>query len=192
MKSKIRSAQFRRKREGKTNYKKRLKLLQGGMLRLVIRRSSKNIITQIIEYNPKGDKVLVSASSKELEKFGWKCSRSNMPAAYLTGFLLGKKAMNKKFGRIVLDLGLAKMIKGGRICAALKGCLDAGLDVICDQSILPPDERIRGKHISDYAIKLKKESKFDKIFSGHIKNNIDVENIPLIFDEVKKKIVGEK
>jgi len=165
MRAKTYNVQFRRKRESKTDYKKRVKLLQGGMLRLVIRGSLKNILAQIIKYEAKGDKVIICASSKELEKFGWKVSRSNIPAAYLTGFLLGKKGGKEKFGKMVLDIGLAKLMKGGKLSAALKGCLDGGLDVICSQNIFPSEDKIKGKNI---------------------------ENITPLFEEVKKNIEGGK
>ncbi len=177
MRKKLQNVPYRRKREGKTNYKKRLGLLKGGKPRLVIRGSSKNIIAQIIKYEIKGDKVIAASSSKELEKLGWKFSRSNIPAAYLTGLLLGKKASSQKLGEMVLDSCLRVLARGGRICAALKGCIDAGLDVKCDESILPSDDKVKGKHIVDYAV---------------IKKDMGGQKLPSVFDEVKKKIIGGK
>ena len=56
--------QYKRKREGKTNYKKRLKLLQSRTTRLVIRKSNKHIIAQLTNYYPDGDKVVVGVNSK--------------------------------------------------------------------------------------------------------------------------------
>ena len=55
---------FKRKFEKKTDYRKRLKLLYSKKPRLIIRRSSKHMKAQIIEFNLKGDKITVSASSK--------------------------------------------------------------------------------------------------------------------------------
>ena len=63
---------FRRRREGKTNYKKRLKLLLSKKPRLVVRKSLKYIRAQIVEFDKKGDKTLASAFSRELKKLGWK------------------------------------------------------------------------------------------------------------------------
>ena len=40
---------FRRKREGKTNYKKRLGLLKSKSLRLVVRKSNKHILVQLVD-----------------------------------------------------------------------------------------------------------------------------------------------
>ena len=74
MKDKRRVIPFRRKREGKTNYKKRIAFLTSEKPRLVIRKSLKNITAQIVIYEPKGDKVIASACSAELTKLGWKFS----------------------------------------------------------------------------------------------------------------------
>jgi large subunit ribosomal protein L18 len=142
--------EFRRKKEGKTNYKKRLNLLISKKPRLVIRKSLKNIIVQIIEYAPDGDKVIVGANSKELEKkFEWKTGRSNIPAAYLTGYLLGKKANKESIKEAILDLGLNEGAKGGKFYAALKGVLDAGIEIPHSENILPSEERLNGSHISE-------------------------------------------
>lgn len=182
---------FRRKLEGRTNYKKRLQLLVSGKLRLVIRKSLDNITAQIVEYIPVGDKILLSCHSNELKKFGWNSSKSNLPAAYLVGLLLGIKAKEKKIAEAVLDIGLNPSTKGSRIYAVVKGLIDAGFNIPCSKEILPADEKVSGKHIGDYAKKLKSENKelFDKQFSIYIKNNIDPENFTAYFEGVKKKIL---
>ncbi|RLF36553.1 MAG: 50S ribosomal protein L18, partial [Thermoplasmata archaeon] len=158
IKDKIHIVQLRRNRERKTNYKRRIALLVSGKLRLVIRKSLCNINLQIIEYKPEGDKVLVSADSKELVKFGYALNRSNIPAAYLTGLLLGQKAKKKAIKEAILDIGLNTHVKGSRIYASLKGVVDSGLKVPCSEEVFPPEERINGTHISEYAEKLKKEN----------------------------------
>src|SRR3989344_6410882 len=96
----------RRHREGKTNYPKRMKLITSGLPRLVIRRSLKNITAQLIQYTPTGDKVLAASTTQELEKkYGWKAAKRNTPAAYLTGYLLGKKAQKQNIKKAVADTG---------------------------------------------------------------------------------------
>ena len=150
MKNKRRVIPFRRKREGKTNYKKRIAYLNSGMPRLVIRRSSKNMTAQIIIYDPKGDKVIASSNSVELKKLGWKLSGANTPASYLVGFLIGKKSVEKKIHEAILDLGLYQPRSGSKVYAALKGAVDSGLKVPYDEAVVPKQERIEGKHISDY------------------------------------------
>lgn len=185
------SVPFRRKREGKTDYKKRLMLLKSGRRRFVVRKSLKNIITQIVEYSPKGDKVITSASSKDLEKYGYKFSKGNLVAAYLTGFLLGKRSKKKGANDAILDLGLNISIKGSRIYAAVKGAIDAGLKVPCSPEILPSDDRIKGAHIKSYAEKIKKDGGSKNQFSAYSKNNLAAEKITEAFDDVKNKISKE-
>lgn len=137
---------FKRKREGKTDYNKRIKLLASNKPRLVIRKSLKNITAQIIEYSTQGDKVAVSAHSRELIKLGWKGYRRNLPAAYLVGLLCGSKARQKKINEAILDLGLYQSVKGSVFYAVLKGVLDAGVHVPHDESVIPPESRLIGAH----------------------------------------------
>jgi large subunit ribosomal protein L18 len=187
----MRNLEFRRKREGKTDYKKRLKLLLGRKTRLVIRISLKNIVAQLVDYNEKGDKIIVGASSKEIEKkFGWKANRNNLPAAYLTGLLIGKKAVKMGLKEAILDLGLVDSVKGGKVYAAVNGVIDAGLNIPVSEEILPDKKSVEGAHIADYAKKLLKDdkTKYEKIFSSYIKNGIKPEELPKYFEETKKKI----
>ncbi|MDO8740371.1 MAG: 50S ribosomal protein L18 [Candidatus Woesearchaeota archaeon] len=149
----ISTVRYRRRRTGKTDYKKRLALLLSNKSRLVIRTSLKNISLQVAEYHPPGDKILASAHSGELEKFGWNINKGNIPAAYLTGLLFGKKMKEKKIGDVVLDIGMQRSIKASRIYAALKGVLDAGIDVPHSKEILPDENRTSGKHIQDHTKK---------------------------------------
>jgi len=143
---------FKRRREKKTNYRKRLALIKSEKIRLVIRKSLSNISVQFIDYKPNGDSTIASATSTELKKFGWDRT-GNLPAAYLTGLLAGKKAKNKKIEEAILDLGLQTSTKGSRIYAALKGVLDAGINVPHSKEILPSEDRIKGKHISEEVVK---------------------------------------
>lgn len=137
----------KRRIKGKTDYHNRLSLLKGKTPRLVIRKTNKYIILQIIESENAKDKVVCSADTKELLKHGWpedkKGSLKSLPAAYLAGFLLGKKA--KKGMKVILDLGLIPNTKGSRIYAAVKGVADAGLKINYDEKIIPSKERIEGK-----------------------------------------------
>ena len=57
---------FRRRREGKTNYHKRLALLKSGKPRLVVRKTLNHHVAQIVLYDPKGDRTIVSAHTREL------------------------------------------------------------------------------------------------------------------------------
>jgi large subunit ribosomal protein L18 len=184
---------FRRRLESKTNYKKRLALLKSGKPRLVIRRSHSNIQLQIIEYFPTGDKTILSAYSSELRKFGWPYSCGNLPAAYLTGLLLGMRAAKSKILDCVPDLGLYDARGGTSLYSAIKGAIDGGLKVPCSKSVFPSEERIRGEHIQKYALYLKKKSPaaYNKQFGGYLKANIFAEEISKVFDNTKRKILGD-
>ncbi|MCD6503493.1 MAG: 50S ribosomal protein L18 [Thermoplasmata archaeon] len=153
---------FRRRREGKTNYRKRLALLKSGKPRMVVRKTLRRIIVQFIEYDPKGDRVIACADSKDLEKYGWRGSGKNTPAAYLVGYLAAKRALSKGLKEAVLDIGLHRPVRGARVFAALKGALDAGMEIPHGDDIFPSDERIRGEHISEEVVKMFEEA-FERI-----------------------------
>lgn len=182
---------FRRKRQGRTYYKKRMKILLSSRYRFVVRKSLRNFQASVIEYSPKGDRVILTVNSNMLGKLGWKGSNGNLPSAYLIGLLAGKKAIEKGVKDAVLDLGFNNSVKGSRLYAALAGAIDAGLKIPCNPEILPPKERISGEHIAKYAEQLKADKpKYDSHFSDYIKKGINPENISKHFSEIKGKING--
>ncbi|UCE73486.1 MAG: 50S ribosomal protein L18, partial [Methanomassiliicoccales archaeon] len=61
----------RRRREGKTDYTRRINQLKSDHPRAVIRKSLRNIRVQFVEFQTKGDRVIIGAEGYELEKFGW-------------------------------------------------------------------------------------------------------------------------
>ncbi len=185
---------FRRRREGKTNYRKRLKLLLSGLPRLVVRGSLKHFTAQFIEARVGGDVVLASAHSSELKKYGWKAPCGNLPAAYLTGLLAGIRAVKKGIAKAVLDIGLHRPTKGARVFAALQGALDAGVEVPHGEGILPSEDRLRGEHIASYAAMLSQNSPelYERLFSQYLKNGLPPEELPQHFEEVKEKILKLK
>ena len=140
---------FRRKREGKTDFRARKNLLMSGKPRLVVRRTNKYMIAQIIKSDAAQDAVIIGVNSKKLVEMGWKGSFKNIPSAYLTGILLGKKSIDAGINEAVLDIGLHRSTKGSKIYAVLKGCIDAGLSVAHSGDILPSEDRISGKHINE-------------------------------------------
>jgi large subunit ribosomal protein L18 len=138
----------RREQEQKTNYHKRLRMLSSNLPRVVVRKSQKNIYAQIIEYAPTGDRVLLASSTKEIEKkYGWKTARNNTPAAYITGYLLGKKAQKAKIKKAVYDIGMQSIIKGSVLFSCLKGAVDAGMEIPHSKDVFPSEDRIQGKHL---------------------------------------------
>ena len=188
IKRSVYTVQFRRKREGTTNYRKRLKILASNRPRLVIRKSLKNTQAAIVEYDKRGDMVKISSHSSNLKKFGWSYSAGNLPAAYLVGFLLGK-SVSADLNDVVLDIGLNKSVRGSRVYAVLAGVLDAGLKIPHDKGILPTKERLVGKHIMDYGNELKKdETSFKRQFSSYLKDSNEPSDIVKKFEEVKNNI----
>jgi large subunit ribosomal protein L18 len=142
---------YRRKREGRTNYKKRLKLLLSEKTRLVVRKSLRGMYAAMVQYGEQGDNILAAVSPQELRKLGWVFDRGNIPAAYLTGLLLGQKAKQAGIKDAVLDIGLQAPVKKSRIYAALAGVVDAGIEIPHSKEVLPEKERLEGRHIAAYA-----------------------------------------
>lgn len=140
---------FRRRRESRTDYRLRARLLRSEKPRAVVRKTLNQMIVQIVEANPAGDRIVASATSRELRKHGWAAGTGNVPAAYLTGFLAGHRASGKGVAEAILDIGLHKPTKGGRVFAALQGLLDAGVAIPHSKDILPSKERLRGEHIHE-------------------------------------------
>lgn len=146
---KVMRMQHRRRRLQKTDYKKRLALIKSGKPRLVVRRRLDNTSVQLVGFAENGDNNEASAFSAELGRFGWKSGNGNLPAAYLTGLLAGMRAKKAGLKDAVLDMGLQASTKGSRIYAALKGAVDAGLEVPHSKEMLPSEDRIAGKHIQN-------------------------------------------
>ena len=96
--------------------------------------------------------VVATVTGSDLtKKYDWpgEMSQKSIPACYLTGFALGKEAISKGCSEAVLDIGLAGSTVGGRVFSALKGMIDAGLEIPHSEVVLPEDDRINGGHISD-------------------------------------------
>ncbi|AEG18465.1 MAG: 50S ribosomal protein L18 [Methanobacterium paludis] len=178
---------FKRRRDGKTDYKARSKLVGLDKSRLVVRITNNHTIVQIINVTQDGDETVVSAHTNELKKQGWLGSGKNTSAAYLTGFLCGKKALEAGVDEAVLDIGLKSSTKGARVFAALKGAVDSGLYVPHGDAILPADERIRGEHVAAYAESLSDEEVKQR-FSKYIKNGLSPKDLPNHFETIKQKI----
>lgn len=180
---------FRRRREGRTHYGKREKLVTSGIARFVIRPTNKHLGAQVVEAKPDGDLVLASAHSSELKEFGWKAACGNLPAAYLTGLLAGRRAKANGVSEAILDIGLHASGPGSRIFAAAKGALDAGLSIPHDDAVLPKLERIQGKHVGDYSKAIASETEVHrKRFAIYLKHKLKPEDLPGHFAEVESKI----
>jgi large subunit ribosomal protein L5e len=153
--------QFRRRREGKTDYAARRHMVcqdknkyNTPKYRLVVRFTCKDIICQICSSLIDGDKVMASAYSHELTKYGIPLGLTNYSAAYATGLLVARRLLQslkldtKFVGNTnidgadynvgdhtphpftaLLDVGLARTSTGARVFAAMKGACDGGINV---------------------------------------------------------------
>ncbi|MEM1873352.1 MAG: 50S ribosomal protein L18 [Acidilobaceae archaeon] len=185
---------LRRRREGKTNYYKRVKLIASRKPRLVVRKTNKYIIVQVVEATIPGDRTIAAAHSRELVKlYGWLGDTNNTCAAYLTGLLAGYRALSKGVREAVLDIGLHRPSPGSRVFAALKGALDAGLMVPHSPEILPPGERIECRHIAMWASELASSSPevYKRQFSKYLERGLKPEDLPRHFNEVLARIRAE-
>lgn len=183
---------FRRRREGKTNYRARRALVLSRLPRVVVRGTLNHTIVQVIGARAPGDQTIASANSRELRKtYGWRGGCGNVPAAYLTGLLCGYRAAAKGVERAVLDLGLQSPSRGARVFAALGGVVDAGVTVPHSEGVLPDESRIRGEHVVDYAKQLSSSPDAYQIrFSRYLSGGLRPEEVSEHFSLVKERIVS--
>ena len=179
---------LKRIREDKTNYRKRSAILIGRHLFVTIKVSDQNVTAQMLKPIPTGDIVIASAHSRELAKHGWKGAFNNLPACYLTGMLLGKKAVQRELNTAVLYIG--KNHFTSRVGACAKGIVDAGVSMPVSGESLPDEERISGYHIAEYSRTLKEDpERYNSRFSAILKNGLKPEDYPSHFEEIKSKIL---
>jgi large subunit ribosomal protein L5e len=157
---------FRRRREGKTDYFARKRLITQDKdkydtpkYRLVARFTNKRVIAQITYATIQGDKILASANSYELKRYGLTAGLSNYAAAYATGLLIARRLLKqtkldtlykgvakidgadydvssevksdeqRKPFKAVLDVGLVNTTKGNKVFAVMKGASDGGIHI---------------------------------------------------------------
>jgi len=93
---------FRRRREGKTDYYARKRLIfqdknkyNTPKYRLIVRLSNKDITVQVAYARIEGDRIVCAAYSHELPNYGIKVGLTNYAAAYCTGLLVARRILNK-------------------------------------------------------------------------------------------------
>ena len=131
---------FRRRREGKTDYYARKRLVvqdknkyNTPKYRMIVRTSNRDITCQIAYARLEGDKIVAAAYSHELPRYGVKVGLTNYAAAYCTGLLLARRVLNK-FGLDKAYQGQTE-VDGEIFCVedqddgpgAFRACLDVGL-----------------------------------------------------------------
>ncbi len=164
--------QKRRRREGKTDYLKRIKLLKSECPRIVFRRTNKYILAEYVDSHEAQDKVKIGFTSKILKKYGWPDkfdgSLKSVPASYLTGFVMGKEIAKKKLENPIVDFGMMRMLSKNKGFAFIKGLIDAGMEINCEEKHFPEEERIMGANLKEDFSKTFKEIK-SKIEKGESK-----------------------
>lgn len=102
---------FKRRREGKTDYYARKRLVVQDKnkyatpkYRLIVRFSNTNITCQIAYSRIVGDIIVCAAYSNELPQYGIKVGLTNYAAAYCTGLLVARRLLKK--------LGLDRLYEG--------------------------------------------------------------------------------
>jgi large subunit ribosomal protein L18 len=180
---------FRRRREGRTDYYRRRRLLLSGKPRLVVRKTNTRTIAQFIIAKRSGDRTIAAAVSSELYAYGWDMGMGNMPAAYLTGLLAAKRAEEKGIEEAVLDIGLNPPVAGSSVFAVLKGALDGGIDVPHNPEVLPDDSRIQGEHIAAAYEHFNESDEENHMFDRLERMGVDVSKAPEQFEKAKETII---
>jgi len=93
---------YRRRREGKTDYEARRKMVKqpkykynAKKYRLIVRFSNSKVICQIAYATIQGDIVICQANSTELTKYGVPVGHKNYAAAYCTGLLIARRVLKQ-------------------------------------------------------------------------------------------------
>jgi len=153
----------RRRRENKTDYLKRIKLLKSKKPRVVFRKTNRYVIAQYIINKEARDEVKIGVNSKILLKYGWPKEKigslKSLSASYLIGYLIGKKILKDKLEEPIVDLGMIRTIHKTKVFAFLRGLIDSGLKIPYKEETFPEEERIIKKDINIQEIK----SKIEKI-----------------------------
>jgi large subunit ribosomal protein L18 len=181
---------LKRIRSDKTNYRKRAAVIIGRHSFVTVKVTDQNVAAQMLKPTPTGDLVIASVHSRELAKQGWKGSMNNLPACYLTGLLLGKKAQEKGTNKAILYSGKDHFTT--RVAACVKGIADSGVNIPMSEESFPDADRISGQHIADYANVLKaNQEEYNSRFSAILKNGLKPEDYPSHFEEIRFKISGK-
>jgi large subunit ribosomal protein L18 len=183
---------LKRIRTHKTNYRKREALLISKLDFVTIKISNQNVIAQVLKPEIRGDIVRVSTHSRELRRFGWKGSLNSLPACFLVGLVLGRKALEKGVDKAVLYIGNKPFTS--RIAACMKGIVQAGINIPISSESYPTEHRLNGRHIAEYALKIKTEdiNKYNKFFSSLLKEGFVPENYQSHVEEITARILKEE
>lgn len=188
---------YRRRREGKTDYKSRRALIiqdvnkyNSPKHRFIVRRTNRKIICQIAHSTIEGDRIICSADSTELARYGIPVGFTNYSAAYCTGLLCARRllktlnldhvgqtevtgeeyhieddeSLERRPFKAFLDVGLVRTTTGNRVFGALKGACDGGLHIPHSTKRFPGYSCEEGSKEGDYDAAVHR----DRILGQHI------------------------
>jgi len=198
---------FRRRREGKTDYYARKRLVvqvknkyNTPKYRMIVRSSNTDICCQIAYARLEGDIVICAAYSHELPRYGVKVGLTNYAAAYCTGLLLARRVLTKFSLDTVYE---GNTSTGAKVFAALKGAVDGGLDIPHSEKRFPGydseskelnadvhRQHIFGLHVANYMTSLQEEDEeaFKKHFSRFIKAGVTPANMEAMYQKAHAAI----
>jgi large subunit ribosomal protein L18 len=183
---------LKRIRTHKTSYRKRQALLISKQDFVTIKVTNQNVIAQVLKPEFRGDIVRVSTHSRELRRYGWKGSLNSLPACFLVGLVLGRKALEKGVDKAILYIGNKPFTS--RIAACMKGIVQAGINIPISSESYPTEHRLNGQHIAEYALKIKTEdiNKYNRYFSSLLKEGFVPENYQSHVEEITARILKEE
>ncbi|KAH8052454.1 5S rRNA binding protein [Aureococcus anophagefferens] len=171
---------YKRRREGKTDYRARKRLITQDKnkyntpkYRLVVRFSNKYVTCAVHSSELVGDKCIATATSKELGRYGLKVGLDELyegntdPEGEVVKTEVGKKEYyveelddDKRPFKCILDVGIQTTTTGNRVFGALKGATDGGLDIPHNYKRFPGYDK-ESKEFDAEAMK-------DRIFGAHV------------------------
>ncbi len=184
--------------------------------RFVVRITNADVVCQIIYSKIQGDIILAAAYSHELPAFGVKVGLTNYAAVYCTGLLCARRALVKlgldkvnfeeterNAFKAFLDVGLARTSTGAKCFAALKGAVDAGLNVPHSEKRFPGFDATKstldgevlrkyifGGHVADYMRQLQEDEPeaYARQFSRFIKAGVTADSMEAMYTKAHEAI----
>lgn len=185
---------FRRRREGKTDYRARKRLItqdknkyNSPKYRFIVRVSNTDVTCQIAYAKIEGDHIIAAAYSHELKGYGMPVGLTNYAACYATGLLLARRLLtnlklaDKYQGNMTVDgndYNVSELDDGPR---PFRAFLDVGLHRTttgakifaamkgaCDGGLDIPHSETRFVGYDKESKSLKAEVLKKHIFAGHV------------------------
>merc|ERR1712139_98814 len=207
---------WRRRREGKTDFYARKRLINQEKnkyftpkFRLVVRFTNRDIIAQIVSAKIVGDEVLTSAYAHELQKFGMP-GKLGLADKYAgaeevdgNAFIVDEMDDGPRPFKAVLDVGLKRTTTGSRSFGVMKGAADGGLLIPHNEKRFPGFDReskeldaevhrehIMGEHVAEYMRLLEEENpgKYEQQFARYIKAGVNADGLGEMYEKIHAAI----